>query len=648
MLNELRIYYDSNNETLTFAAKELEKYSTMMQKDLSVVHLNNCSEKCNKTCNEENTICIGLFEELGITGKSKDYTEFDDEIFIDVSSGKGVIAGINPRSTLLAVYRFLTEAGCAWIRPGKDGEYIPSKDLSAITVKVHEAASYRHRGICIEGANSYENIENIIDWAPKVGFNAYFFQFREAYTFFERWYSHKNNPLKKPEPFSVNMAREFVKRAENEIKKRGLIYHAVGHGWTCEPFGIPGLSWEKDEYDIKPEVIKFLAEVNGKRELWGGIPLNTNLCYSNPEVREIVTDAIVQYLKENPNVDILHFWLADGSNNQCECENCKERIPSDYYVMMLNELDKKLSAENINTKIVFLIYVDLLWAPESEKIENPDRFILMFAPITRTYSHAFETEAELPELPAYTRNKLRFPSSVKENLAFLKAWERAFKGDSFDFDYHFMWDHYMDPGYCRIAEVLNKDIKNLKKINLNGYVSCQTQRAFFPTGLGMYVMGATLWNRDLNFEELADNYFKNAFGADWMKCKEYLTKLSDLFDPPYMRKEKQIVTEEAAERFSGIVTYIDNFRNVIASNVNNIENSCHASSWNYLKYHADLCTLLALALEARARGNDDKAAAIWKLVEKYAQEHEDNLQSVLDVYLFIHTLKSRLGFSRNI
>ena len=638
MLNELKICCMSNEETLKFAADELRRYSTIMQKNLSVSHLSDCQGSCPK----DNTICLGLMKDMGISTKNVDYTEFDDEIYIDVSDGKGVISGINPRSVLLGVYRFLTEAGCMWVRPGKDGEYIPSKDISKVKVKVHEIASYRHRGICIEGSNSYENIENIIDWAPKVGFNAYFFQFREAFTFFERWYSHRNNPLKKPEIFTVEMAKDFLKRAEKEIQKRGLIHHAVGHGWTCEPFGIPGLSWDKSEYEVKPEVAKYLAEVNGKRELWGGIPLNTNLCYSNTEVRSIITDAMVDYLQENPGVDILHFWLADGSNNQCECENCRKSIPSDYYIMMLNELDKKLTAKGINTKIVFLIYVDLLWAPEKEIVENPDRFILMFAPITRSYSAAFETEEELPQTLPYSRNKLKFPSNVKENLAFLKAWEKAFKGDSFDFDYHFMWDHYLDPGYYKMAEILSKDIKNLKEINLNGYVSCQTQRAFFPTGLGMYIMGRTLWNRELSFNELADHYFAGSFGDDWEKCKTYMSKLSELFDPPYMRKEKEIVNNDAAQRFSSICAYIDDFRKVIDLNVSN-ENFCRASSWNYLKYHADLCSLLALALEARALGNKEKAISIWKLTEKYAQEHEDVLQSILDVYLYILTLTGRLG-----
>ncbi|NLC67502.1 MAG: DUF4838 domain-containing protein, partial [Clostridiaceae bacterium] len=140
--------------------------------------------------------------------------------------------------------------------------------------------------------------------------------------------------------------------------------------------------------------------------------------------------------------------------------------------MMLNDLDEILSEKGLKTKIVFLIYVDLLWAPEIEKIKNPGRFILMFAPITRTYSKSFEADGDLPETPPYERNKLRFPYDVKENLAFLKSWERVFKGDSFDFDYHFLGDHYRDPGYYSIVKVLSQDIKNLGKIGLNGFVSC--------------------------------------------------------------------------------------------------------------------------------------------------------------------------------
>ena len=99
---------------------------------------------------------------------------------------------------------------------------------------------------------------------------------------------------------------------------------------------------------------------------------------------------MVEYCKNHPSVDYLHFWLADEALNQCECEKCAEKRPSDYYVDMLNMLDEKLSLAGIDTKIVFLIYVDLLFAPEKEKIKNPDRFTLMFAPINRWYSEFYD------------------------------------------------------------------------------------------------------------------------------------------------------------------------------------------------------------------------------------------------------------------
>ena len=70
----------------------------------------------------------------------------DDEIFIDVVDGGGVISGSNPRSVLIAVYRFLYSLGCRWLRPGDDGEIIPTRSLekSDMNVSVSEKASFRN------------------------------------------------------------------------------------------------------------------------------------------------------------------------------------------------------------------------------------------------------------------------------------------------------------------------------------------------------------------------------------------------------------------------------------------------------------------------------------------------------------------------
>jgi hypothetical protein len=85
--------------------------------------------------------------------------------------------------------------------------------------------------------------------------------------------------------------------------------------------------------------------------------------------------------------------------------------PSDWYITLLNDIDERLTEENLVTKVVFLLYVDLLWEPQQVKLNNPDRFTLMFAPITRTYSSSFTDAPAFDEndLPDFELNKLKFP-----------------------------------------------------------------------------------------------------------------------------------------------------------------------------------------------------------------------------------------------
>ena len=391
---------------IVFAVDELARY--LKQMDHSLVIDRMLFDEVQPEM--DHVLWVGFGKGLDVP-----FHQWDDEIALTLDQGKGCITGSNARSVLIGVYRFLKELGCSFLHPGKDGERVPKKQLDfqsdpSLSVHLREKASYRHRGVCIEGADSYENIEEMIDFLPKVGLNEYYVQFMVPTEFFDRWYNHRNNPLLKPEGIDRETVIGFTASLEAEIKKRGLVYHKVGHGWTCEPFGIDGSGWFQQKEPLTDEQTSILAEVGGKRELWGGVPLNTNLCYSNDSVRGRITDAITRYAKENPQVDILHFWLADGSNNHCECENCRKKRPADWYVKMLNELDEKMSAEGLSTRVVFLIYVDLLWEPVEYTIQNPDRFILMFAPITRNYGSNYSDYLTFEgELPPYERNHLEIP-----------------------------------------------------------------------------------------------------------------------------------------------------------------------------------------------------------------------------------------------
>jgi hypothetical protein len=473
--------------------------------------------------------------------------------------------------------------------------------------------------------------------------NSYFNQFRVPFTFFDRWYTHRNNPELEPVPVSADEVAGMVEDHIGEIKKRGMLYHAVGHSWTCEPFGIEGNGWDVKEYPVPEESKKFLAEVKGVRELWGGIPLNTNLCYGNPEVRDRMTGAIAAYCREHGAVDYVHFWLADAYNNHCECDLCRDTEPSDFYVMMMNQLDEKLSGAGLKTRIVFLLYQELLWEPKREALKNPDRFVLMFAPISRTYSTAY-ADAEISEkevLEPYVRNRITLPRDVGVNMARLRRWQENVPGcDSFIYDYHYMWDHLKDPGYMDIARVVCGDMKNLDKLGLNGMVSCQTQRAFFPTGLGAVMMAEALWNRDLNFEAAAKRYFESVYGADAALVFEYLSGLSCRFDPPYIRHEKPQRDPQKRKDFLSLQSFIDAFTPVIEDNLRETKNPSPEIrySWKLLRLHGELCGILARAFARKVIGLDRETETLWNDAAAFARLHEPELHEVFDVWLFIDTM----------
>ncbi len=626
------------NETVSFAVDELSKYLHLIDKELFV-------DVCTYDAYDksvEGVIWVGQDESFDT--EKVENPALDDAILIDVAASQGVISGSNPRSVLIAAYRFLRELGCAWVRPTSDGEIIPEYSMTPITMYISEKPSSRHRAICIEGAVSYEHVYEMISWIPKAGMNGYYFQFLLPFVFFERWYTHNSNPYLDEEKLTEEKVRGMVRQLEQEIKKRGLMYHAVGHGWTSEPLGVDTTGWHTDDgTSLTDDKRELLAEIDGVRGFYKDVPMNTNLCYSNPVARSKVVDAVVDYCEKHADVDYLHFWLADSVNSFCECERCRDTLPSDHYVMMLNEIDEKLLEKGIDTKIVFLIYFDLMWAPKKEKLHNPDRFTLMFAPITRFYSQRFRDYYKNPATTdEYVRNKSKMPNDISKNLAFLRDWfEVAGARDSFDFDYHLMWDHLRDPGYYDVARVLFDDMQTLPDMGLGGMVSCQLTRASYPTNLPMQMMAAALWDKECDFEEKCEEYFFSAFGEDGPSVCEYLKRLSHLFDVDYMRLEKNSVSEEQAKNFTRAYSTILEFESVIKRNLSLLPEGNLRRSWEYLEEHSLLTRELALILRRRAEGAEleerDRLAA--EFYDKVAKR-ETVLHRVLDLSIYKNVIDS--------
>ena len=608
--NRITLARIGNNETIRYAVEELYTYLKKIDNTLFV----DVRFYPEYDENVKNVIWVGQSEAFTDKLLEVEDTFLDDSIYIDVENSEGIITGCNPRAVLIAAYRFLKELGVAWIRPTDDGEVVPEYKITALNAFVQEKPSYRHRAICIEGSVAYEHILEMLKWIPRAGMSGYFIQFFRPYYFFDNWYSHQTCP----EYFeNENVSRADVdaitREVEAEVKKRGLVYHKVGHGWTAEPLGFVSDGWScvKPE-EIPEETKEYLPLLDGIRRFWRDIPINTQLCYSNPKVRKIMVDCAVNYIKNNPHVDILHFWLADWSNNVCECENCKE-LPSDYYLMMLNEIDEILTREGINTKIVFLVCGPTFWAPLKEKIKNSKRFIMEFAPITRNFSRGWkeiDPKKKYTHIP-YVLNNVHQPKEVEDSFAHLAEWQEVHKEDSFDFDYHLMWDHKYDPGYYQTAKLLFEDMQALEVIGLNGMMSCQHTRASFPSNLPMHVMAEVLWDKECDFTEKALEYYLTAFGPDGEAVMEYMKELSENFGPAYSRhlfREKTALysDEERMAKLKKCQALLAGFKSTVERNLSADHPDAIRASWEYLSLHAEYCQMLLKPLIAKAKGNKEE------------------------------------------
>ncbi|MBS5064993.1 MAG: DUF4838 domain-containing protein [Hungatella hathewayi] len=622
MKNGIIIY--NQHPTLIYAAQELESYLDRLEVSL------------------DGPVSLSIKEDIGISTPPSGWDpSLDDSYSILIEEHGGSITGSNPRSVLLGVYDYLRQIGFRFLQPGSRYEFIPAISYrSQLAASVRYTAPFRHRGVCLEGACSIDNILSFIEWMPKAGFNCFFVQFQLPYTFLERWYRHEGNPLLKEESFSPEIAARYDALITKALEKRSLLHHRVGHGWTCEVAGYPSCGWMEAPATKNS---RYLAQLDGKRQLFHNIPLNTNLCYSCGEVISSFVERVVSYAKANPQVDYLHIWLADECNNICECEECQKTTLADQYVHLLNLIDQALTSEGLETRIVFLIYQELLWTPLQEKLQNEKRFTLMFAPISRVFMESYPDHMPEGPIPDYRRNRIELPTTLEENLAFLSRWQNVFHGDSFVYDYPLGRAHYGDISYLKIARTIYGDIHNLGVLHMDGYISCQELRAALPNGFPNYVMGMALSHPEITFEELVDDYFRHAYGAEYRRVLEYLTTLSKLYDCDYFNGKGPRIREDVHQSMKKALAVLEHFKETIKNHRTNSD--LEKYYWDLLDYHNGYGVRLTLALYELSGGRNRQAMETWEAFHTYICENESRYQDVLDVYRIGEVAGKYTGFS---
>ena len=638
-----KIYKITSNPTVDFAAEELKKYLRMM-----MPYSNEISIKYDPDAKDG--LRLGLMSDFGLDTSEATDLELDDIIHIDTDGENGIIAGSNPRSVLLAVYRYLTENGCRWLFPGIDGEFIPVNDVKA--TKYHKMADCRYRGQCNEGAEFQPNMMEVIDFTPKIGLNVFMLEFFNPKNYYDKYYEHRGNPAREPEPVSPMTTLQWKRQCEAEISKRGLQFHDMGHGWTAEPFGIESTLTDNGdkEHAYPNDMLQYIAMIDGKRGVFKGAKniFDTNFCMSNPKARELANKAIVEYAGKHSNVDYLHVWLADRYNNHCECEECQKKLPSDWYVIMMNELDEMLTEKGLNTRIVFICYVDTSWPALEEKIKNPSRFTLLVAPISRDYTTPVREDISDVTYPPYKRNDNVLFRDVNQYVKCGIDWQNQCNVKAMLYEYHFYVNQFLDPGVFGFARVVYKDIINYKRHGLNGLINDCSQRAFFPNGFAFFIYGQLQFDTSLKFEDLLNDYFSHAYGDDWRDVKKLFEAIGTAIDFNYLAGNRSAnlnvhkhYNPAVADELRRMPRIAEEYKDFLEAH-RNMPYRAQTVAYKLLRYYVEYCVGLSKCLIPKCYGAGDEAAEMFKAFLSDIGRYEAEIETYFDQHMMSYGMTSKI------
>lgn len=607
-----------DHHIVDFAAEELKKYLQMMLLD--------CGEVQIVSGGGEDGFRLGLLEDFGIAFEGKD-ARFDDVVHIGTGKDGGVLAGSNPRSVLFAVYRYLKLLGCRFFAPGPDGELIPLKnELEPKTY--HKMADFRMRGHTVEGRPDIHNVIDYLDYHAKMELNRFALLQTQNYLF--RGYRHelleKHNP---PEPITYDTVKQWNRMLEAEAEKRGQMMNGGSHDFIPQVYDISPADCDRyrsGELQPTEEAKSRMAMLGGKRDLYRSNPGFTNFCMSREDLQDKYVNLILDFIHTHPQYDVISCPLADLPRNHCECENCKKLRPTDFLLQMLNKLDAKLTAEGIPTRLSFSSYVDQQFAPLKERFNNPDRFIMCYPPISRTYAASITKDSVFPPVVEYERNAWKSPRSVEEGLAYFKEWQKIFNGECFTFEYHFYVHQYRDPGMMSMTRRLMADIRSLKLLKMDGYLEDGSNKSFFPNGLLSYIYAEGLIDEHLDVEAAIRDYFQAAYGEDWQSALDYFETMSRLFDHAYMCGDRP--TDKAhsiyydpsrVKNFDEVIALCEKGRAMSAAH-RVMPERMQSVHWQLMNWHADWCTAVAKVMKEKCVGNDEAALAQWtEFVEEFSR-----------------------------
>lgn len=269
----------------------------------------------------------------------------------------------SPRALLTAVYALLERLGCHWSLHGADEEIVPRLDGTVQLDRIEHTARFAVRGYVsdimtwhyTQPEYFHDRLDDdraFIDWMGKSGANAFLY------------IRH---------PFDTQLT---IPELLPDFQRRGIDLEYGGH---VIPLLLP-----RELYREHPDY--FPAAPDGTRTDHG------NLCTSNAAALATASANAVQYVREYPEMRVVHIWGADlWHGGWCHCTVCAGVNVQDQSLRVCNAVARGLAAAGVPRPVCYLAYHDTLDAALSVRPE--ENVVVEFAPRERCYGHAINDPA---------------------------------------------------------------------------------------------------------------------------------------------------------------------------------------------------------------------------------------------------------------
>ena len=280
---------------------------------------------------------------------------------------------------------------------------------------------------------------------------------------------------------------------------RGIQYAFDGTCHSYFTYVSPGEFWEKH-----PE---YFSEIGGRRRF-----SETQLCLSNPEVLEIVTERMLKRMAENPEYRQHNFSQMDYYN-ACECARCKA-INEKYgtaggtQYLFLNQLAARTSRQFPNKLIGTLAYT---------YTEEPPKGMKMHPNVAVWLCHMF------PSCDSHSIVTCRLNAEYQRRAL---AWSKLCS-------HLYVWHYIVDFAHLYTPfpnlRGLAQDIRFYRDLGTEGIFLQGWGCGEFHLLRPYYAM-KLLWNPDKNADEVTRDFLEGYYGPAWEPLYDYITMLQRKVD----------------------------------------------------------------------------------------------------------------------